>query len=119
MIKGYLGNVCFNGELLKNHIIYTDSTKRIKKITPFCCESEGIILCDNILLIVKEEIVDKLQIKGLQEVYKNCDSYISFFKTEAYSKYGATDINGATFIELGDAKTIKKERDKALSSRLL
>lgn len=110
MIKGYLGDVCFNGKLLKNHIIYTGSDKRIEKIAPFLCESQGIILCDEVLVVIKSEIADRPQkIACLKNDYNNSKSYPSFFRTSSYLKYGATEIKGATFIEVGNAKPINNE----------
>lgn len=105
MIKGYLGDVCFNGKLLKNHIIYTDSNRKIERVEPFSCESEGIILCDGVLLIVNENIVNSFeQITKLREDYNNSESYSSFFATSSYIMYGATDLKDATFIELDETK---------------
>lgn len=106
MIKGYMGDVCFNGKLLKNHIIYIDGIRRIEKIVPFVCECEGIILCDNILLVVNEKVDNSLKkIRELKEEYNNSVSYSAFFKSSSYSKYGAREIKeGITFIELDTTK---------------
>ena len=107
MIKGYLGDVCLNGKLLKNHIIYIDSEGKVKSIIPFSCECEGIILCDQVIAIVKFETVSSTQkVAKLKEEYNNSDSYSSFFKTPSYIEYGATDADGASFIELGNTKSL-------------
>ena len=107
MIKGYLGDICFNGRLLKNHIIYIDSEGKIERIIPFSCECEGIILCDQALAIVKPEVVSSTQsIDKLKEDYNSSESYSSFFKTPSYIEHGATEAKGASFIEIGDTKSV-------------
>lgn len=107
MIKGYLGDICFNGKLLKNHIIYIDSEQNIKRIIPFSCECEGIILCDQVIAIVKPDVVSyPLKVAQLKEEYNSSNSYTSFFKTLSYIEYGATKAEGASFIELGDTKPL-------------
>lgn len=110
MIKGYLGDICFNGKLLKNHIIYIDTEEKVEKIIPFCCECEGIILCDQVIALVKPEVANSPQsLATLKEEYNSSDSYTSFFKTQSYIKYVTTEAKGASFIELGDSKHITKE----------
>ena len=106
MIKGYMGDVCFNGKLLKNHIIYIDSNRRIEKIAPFICECEGVILCDDILLVVNEGVdCSQEKIRVLKEEYNNSESYSIFFESSSYLQYGAKEIKeGITFIELDSTK---------------
>ena len=100
-----MGDVCFNGKLLKNHIIYIDSNRKIESMMPFSRECEGIILCDGILLIVNTDVVNSSeQIAKLKDDYNNSESYSSFFASSSYIKYGATDIKDATFIELDETK---------------
>ncbi len=107
MIKGYLGDICFNGKLLKNHIIYIDSEQNIKRIIPFSCECEGIILCDQVITLVKSDVVNSPQkVARLKEEYNSSNSYTSFFKTPSYIEYGAIETEGASFIELGDTKPL-------------
>ena len=107
MIKGYLADVCYNGKLLKNHIIYINSERKIEKITPFSCECEGIILCDQVIAIVKLDVVSYPQkVAQLKEEYNSSNSYSSFLKTLSYIEYGATKAEGASFIELGDTKPL-------------
>ena len=74
MIKGYMGDVCFNSKLLKNHIIYIDGNRRIEKIAPFISECEGVILCDNILLVVNEGVeASQENIRTLKDEYNNSE----------------------------------------------
>ena len=116
MIKGYLGDVCFNGKLLKNHIVYTDSNRRVERIVPFACECEGIILCDGILFIVKEELDNSPEkITKFKEEYNHSKSYSIFFKSSSYRKYGATDIKRATFIEMDNTKPFSIEKENSRS----
>lgn len=113
MIKGYLGDICFNGKLLKNHIIYIDSEGKIEKIIPFSYECEGIILCDQTIAVIKSEVANSPQsIARLKENYNNSDTYYSFFKTPSYIEYRTTEAKGASFIELGDTKPLSKEENK-------
>ena len=107
MIKGYLGDVCFNSRVLKNHIIYINSEGKIERIIPFRCECEGIILCDQVIAIVKPDVVSNPQkVAQLKEEYNSSNSYSSFLKTLSYIEYGATKAEGASFIELGDTKPL-------------
>ena len=107
MAKGYLGDVCFNGKVLKNHIIYTDSDKSVERIVPFECECEGVILCDDVLLIIDNKRCNTPQIVAtLLEDYRCAKSYAEFFNSSSYRQYGATKTDGTTFIELGDVKPL-------------
>ena len=113
MIKGYMGDVCFNGKLLKNHIIYIDGNRKIEKIAPFISECEGVILCDNILLVVNEGVeASQEKIRALKDEYNNSESYSVFFESLSYSQYGAKEIKeGITFIELDNTKPLCQEND--------
>ena len=107
MTKGYLGDVCFNGKVLKNHIIYIDYNRNIEKIMPFECECEGVILCDNVLLVIDSKKSNTPEIVTmLQKEYRYSKSYAEFFNLPSYKQYGATEIVDATFIELGDVKPL-------------
>lgn len=88
MIKGYLGDVCFNGKLHRNHIVNINSNGRVTNITPFTNESEGIILCDDIIIIVSADvIISSLIIHELRECLENSNSISEFLKSETYIKY--------------------------------
>ncbi len=100
MIKGYLGDICFNGKLLKNYVVSINPNGRVKSIEPFSNECEGIILCDDVIIIIASNININSEIKEeIKESLKEFSSISDFLKSHTYIKYGSTDIiNSQLFI---------------------
>ncbi|MBR4119344.1 MAG: DUF4112 domain-containing protein [Bacteroidales bacterium] len=107
MIKGYLGNVCYNGNILKNHIVRIDSNGYVADITPFKSECEGIVLSDDMLVIVncKIEEIEKVSLE-LQKEFEKCKSYNEFINSEGYKKHITNLTKGATIVKI----EIKEEK---------
>lgn len=101
MIKGYLGDVCFNGKLHKNHIVNIDSNCRIINIEPFTHECEGIILCDDIIIIISADIIiDSSVIDELRECLDKSNSVSDFLKSKTYIKYSTNCFTNSQFVIL-------------------
>ncbi|MBO5721245.1 MAG: hypothetical protein J6R61_06965 [Bacteroidales bacterium] len=101
MTKGYLGDICYNGKLHKNHIIYTNAEGRVEKISPFQKECEGIILCDGYIFLIDKDIsINTMIEEEIRACFKNCKTLSDFYNSEPYNKYRATYIEGAQFLEI-------------------
>lgn len=101
MIKGYLGNVCYGKSLLKNHIVLINEEGDVKDILPFSQECEGIILCDNLIVIAKcnkEDIKSITEI--IQEEFDKSNSYNDFLDSPTYRKYATSSMENAHIIEI-------------------
>lgn len=101
MIKGYLGNVCYGSSLLRNHIVLINEEGDVKDILPFSQECEGIILCDNLIVIAKcnkEDIKSITEI--IQEEFDKSNSYNDFLDSPTYRKFAASSMSKAHIIEI-------------------
>lgn len=101
MIKGYLGNVCYEKSLLKNHVILINEEGDIKDILPFSQECEGIILCDNLIIIAKcnkDDIESITEI--IQEEFDKSKSYNDFLDSAIYKRHAASSKENAHIIEI-------------------
>ncbi len=107
MIKGYLGNVCYNGNILKNHIVRIDSYGYVTDITPFKNECEGIVLCDDMLVIANCEMKDiERTTLELQTAFDRCKSYSEFLNSESYKKFNSKSLSNTSIIRI----EIKEEK---------
>lgn len=101
MIKGYLGNICYGKSLLKNHIVLINEEGKIKDIHPFTQECEGIIFCDNLIVIAK---CNKDDIKNITEIiqgeFDKSNSYNDFLDSFTYKKYATSSKENAHIIEI-------------------
>ena len=101
MIKGYLGDVCYDGNILKNHIVRIDSIGYVTDITPFKNECEGIVLCDDMLVIVNCEIGEIERVSSeLQAEFDKCKSYSEFINSEGYKKHTANSKKGGSIVKI-------------------
>ncbi len=101
MIKGYLGDVCYDGNILKNHIVRIDSIGYVTDITPFKNECEGIVLCDDMLVIVNCEIGEIERVSSeLQAEFDKCKSYSEFINSEGYKRDTANSKKGGSIVKI-------------------
>lgn len=101
MTKGFLGDVCFNGKLLKNHIINIDANGRVANITPFLNESEGIILCDSPIIIIAQDVIINSSVTcELKNCFERSNSISDFLKSKTYIKYSTNCYTNSQFVIL-------------------
>lgn len=103
MTKGILGDVCFGDTLLKRHIVFLERCGRVTAIEPFKHECEGVILSDEILMIVSADILPH-DVLLLQHEFKSATSCSNFLKLPIYLKFAVKSLENCSLIELGECK---------------